>query len=378
MAEREDATHLELTMHQEDHKLDDTMNMEESMAYMDLEDVQPGKIVEGKVVQISNDGVLVDVGAKSEGIIHLSDLSYRRVEHPGDIVQVGQTISVYVLGYEGEEGALRLSKRRADEAGAWDRLEALRDSQETIEAPVVEVVKGGLVVDVGLRGFIPASHISRGYVTEMDPFVGQVVPVRVLEVDRSRRRAVLSRKVAMEADANAKRETLWKDIAEGQVRTGIVKNLTDFGAFVDLGGIDGLLHISEMSWGRISHPSEVLTAGQEIQVKVLRLEPERNKISLGLRQVMPNPWDVAQDHYHVDALYQGKVVRLASFGAFVEMEPGIDGLVHISQLSANHIQQPNEAVHVGDEIWVKVLSVDPQNKRIALSKKLADETLQKA
>lgn len=337
------------------------------MAYAPLEDVHPGEIVKGKVVHIANDGVLVDVGAKSEGIVQLQDLSHRRIDKPTDVVALGDTIDVYVLGYEGEEGSLKLSKRRADETRAWDQLERWLESREVVEAPVTEVVKGGLVVDVGLRGFVPASHVSRGFVTDLEPYLGQTLSLRVIEIDRSKRRAILSRKVVVEEEARGAHELVWSSIEEGQIREGVVKSLTDFGAFVDLGGVDGLLHISEMSWGRIKHPSEVVQVGDPIKVKVLRLDRERQKISLGLRQVMGNPWDAVEEHYQVDEIYPGKVVRLAAFGAFVELEPGVDGLVHISQLADHRVQVPSEVVSVGDEVRVKVLKVDGHQKRISLS-----------
>ncbi|MCL4493827.1 MAG: 30S ribosomal protein S1 [Firmicutes bacterium] len=375
MDEREHTMPEDSTEKKTEQEHEDIMNMEDSLAYAPMEDVHPGDIVEGKVVHISNEGVLVDVGAKSEGIIHINDLSHRRIERPEDVVKLGDVISVYVLGYEGEEGALKLSKKRADEQEAWKALETAKESGEILHAPVVEVVKGGLVVDVGLRGFIPASHIARGYVSDMSPYLGQVVPLKVVELDRGKRRAILSRKIAMEIEESAKKEQLWQTIEEGQVRHGVVKSLTDFGAFIDLGGVDGLLHISEMSWGRINHPSEVLEVGQEIDVKVLRLDPEKNKISLGLRQVLPNPWENAGERYHEGQLYEGTVVRLAGFGAFVELEPGVDGLIHISQLAPQRIHQPSDVVAVGDRIWVKILSVDAVNKRISLSKRQADDDI---
>ncbi len=375
MDERKDAMPEENADSQNAQEPEELMNMEDTLAYAPMGDVNPGDIVQGKVVHISSDGVLVDVGAKSEGIIHLQDLSHRHVDRPEDVVTLGETIYVYVMGYEGEEGALKLSKRRADEQGAWVQLEEAQKSGEILHAPVVEIVKGGLVVDVGLRGFIPASHIARGFVSDMTPYLHQVVPVKVVELDRGKRRAILSRKIAMELETNAKRDELWAGIEEGQVRHGVVKSLTDFGAFIDLGGVDGLLHISEMSWGRINHPSEVLAVGQEVDVKVLRLDPEKNKISLGLRQVLPNPWVGVESRYDVGRLYEGTVVRLAGFGAFVELEPGVDGLVHISQLAPERIHQPADVVAVGDRISVKVLSVDGEAKRISLSKRQADEDI---
>lgn len=349
--------------------------LEQSMGMGAVEDVRPGQVVTGTVVQVSGDSVLVDVGAKSEGIIHLHDLSHRRVESAEEVVKLGDTVSVYVLGWEGEEGMLRLSKRRADEVEAWKRLEDVMQQNEVIEAEVTEVVRGGLVVDVGLRGFVPSSHVARGYINDLKPFLGQTLRLRVIELDRSKRRAILSRKVVLEEESKSLRETLWNEIEEGQVRPGTVKSLTDFGAFIDLGGVDGLLHISEMSWGRIQHPSEILQEGQTVNVKVLRLDRDKEKISLGLRQVMPNPWETVAERYLEGNIYPGKVVRLAAFGAFVELEPGVDGLVHVSQLADHRIATPAEAVQVGDLIQVKVLYVDAEAKRISLSKREADEEL---
>lgn len=358
-----------------DGSLEDSFNMEESMAFVDLEDVHPGQIVEGTVVQISADSVLVDVGGKSDGIIHLHDLTHRKVDHPDETVKLGEKIRVFVVGYEGEEGSLKLSKRRADEAEAWTTLESLQTSGQITHATVVEVVKGGLVVDVGLRGFIPASHVARGYVAELDTFLGKTVPVRVIELDRGKHRVILSRKIAVEEETKQRREHVWSTVAEGQVVHGNVKSLTDFGAFIDLGGVDGLLHISEMSWGRVNHPKDLLEVGQEIDVKVLRLDAERNKISLGLRQVQPNPWDTITERYKESQLYSGTVVRLAAFGAFVELESGVDGLVHISQLSEDRVARPEEVVQVGDTCTVKVLHIDPEQKKISLSLKDATEML---
>lgn len=353
-------------------EMEEAMNMEDSLAYGPAGDARPGDILQGKVVHISQDGVLVDVGAKSEGIIHLRDLSHRRVERAEDVVQLGDVISVYVLGHEGEEGALKLSKRRADEEGAWEKLEEAQQKNDVLEAPVVEVVKGGLVVDVGLRGFIPASLIAPGFIHELEPFLGQTVRVRVVEIDRHKRRAILSRKDVLAVESKAKQDDIWSKIEEGQIWDGIVKSITDFGAFIDLGGVDGLLHISEMSWSRINHPSEVVEVGQPIRVKVIRLNREKGKISLGLRQVEGSPWDKVAERYLVDHIYRGQVVRLANFGVFVQLEPGIDGLVHISQLADYRVTNPSEVVQVDDEIAVKVLQVDPERKRISLSKREAD------
>jgi ribosomal protein S1 len=354
-------------------EMEAALNLEESLGLGLGGDARTGDILQGRVVHISQDDVLVDVGAKSEGIIHLRDLSHRRVERAEDVVQLGDVISVYVLGYEGDEGALKLSKRRADEEQAWERLEEAQKNNEVLEAPVVEVVKGGLVADVGLRGFIPASLIAPVFVHDLQPFLGEMVRVRVVEIDRHKRRAILSRKDVLAEETRAKQDEVWSKIAEGQIWEGTVKSVTDFGAFVDLGGVDGLLHISEMSWSRINHPSEILEVGQPLRVKVIRLNPEKGKISLGLRQVEGNPWDAAVDRYVEGRIYRGQVVRLAQFGVFVQLEPGIDGLVHISQLADYRVGHPSEVVQVGDEVAVKVLQVEPDRKRISLSKRDADQ-----
>ncbi len=328
---------------------------------------RPGDILHGKIVQVADDHVLVDVGYKSEGVIPLNELTYRRVQSASEAASMDQEIDAMVLSVEGEEGSLRLSKRRADEAKVWEDLVAAYESGTVIEAPVAEAVKGGLVADIGARGFIPASQVERGYAQELHPYVGQTLRVKIIELDRTKHRVILSRKVVLEEERKQNRERIWETIEEGQVLHGTVKSLTDFGAFIDLGGVDGLLHVSEMSWGRIQHPSEVLHDGQEIEVKVLRLDRERGRISLGYKQVLDNPWDTVEQRYPVGAIVRGKVVRLATFGAFVELEPGVDGLVHISQLADHHVTRPGEVVAVGEDVEVKVLRVDPVERRVSLS-----------
>jgi ribosomal protein S1 len=328
---------------------------------------RPGDIMHGRIVRIADDHVLVDVGYKSEGVIALSELTYRKVGSAAEAAELNAEVDAMVLSVDGEEGSLRLSKRRADEAAAWDNLMSAYEAGEVVEAPIVEAVKGGLVADIGARGFLPASQVERGYAQDLQPYVGQTLRVKIIELDRAKHRVILSRKVVLEEERKQNRERIWGDIIEGQVLHGTVKSLTDFGAFIDLGGVDGLLHVSEMSWGRIQHPSEVLHEGQEIDVKVLRLDRERGRISLGYKQVLANPWDSVEERYPVGAIVRGKVVRLATFGAFVELEPGIDGLVHISQLADHHVTRPGEVVSVGEEVEVKVLRVDPAERRVSLS-----------
>jgi small subunit ribosomal protein S1 len=336
-----------------------------------MQELEPGQVTKGKVVQVASDHVLVDVGYKSEGVIPFSELSHREIAAPADVVSEGEEIDVYVLSVDNKEGGLLLSKKRADEESAWEYIADKYEKGEILTVPVIEEVKGGLVVDVGLRGFMPASHVERGYVSDLSKYVGQNVRVRVLELDQSKNRVILSQKVVLEEEYERMKEETWANISEGQVRHGTVKSITDFGAFIDLGGVDGLLHVSEMAWGRVHHPSEVVQIGEEIDVKVLRVDREAGRISLGLKQILPDPWQNVADKYPVDSVVEGRVVRLAPFGAFVELEPGVDGLVHISELADRRVATPDEVVQPGDQVKVKVLKVRPNEKRISLSLKEA-------
>lgn len=332
-----------------------------------------GEVLTGKVIQVGSDSVLVDVGYKSEGVIPLNELSHRPVASPDQVVKVGDEISVYVMGIDGQEGALRLSKRRAEEGLVWGRIKESFENQAVLEAEVVEVVKGGLVLDIGLRGFMPASQVDRGYVADLGKYLGEKLKAKIIELDRHKNRVILSRRAVIEEERQKARETIWAELEEGQVLSGTVKSLTDFGAFVDLGGVDGLIHISELSWGRVKHPSEVVQVGDEIRVKILRLDREKGKVSLGYKQVLPDPWTQAVEKYPEGSVVEGKVVRLTTFGAFVELEPGVDGLIHISQLADRRILKPDEVVNPGQEVRVRVLSVNPELKRISLSLKEADQ-----
>ncbi|MGI6552770.1 MAG: bifunctional 4-hydroxy-3-methylbut-2-enyl diphosphate reductase/30S ribosomal protein S1 [Clostridia bacterium] len=332
-----------------------------------LQELHKGDIVEGVVVQIKDNEVMVDVGGKSEGIIPISEISHRPVENPKDLLQVGDKIHVYVLRVENEEGHPILSKKRADRQLAWEKLENSLATGEELRAPVIEVVKGGLLVDVGVRGFVPASLVERGYVEDLNQYLGKELRLRVIELDRGKNKAVLSQKAILDEEYQQLREKTWNTLEVGQVINGIVRRLTNFGAFVDIGGIDGLLHVSELSWGRVEHPRDVLSEGEEIKVKVLGIDREAEKVSLGLKQLLPNPWDTAEERYAVGSIVEGKVLRIAPFGAFVEVEPGIEGLVHISQLADYHVAKTEDVVSVGDVIPVKVLSVDQTSHRMSLS-----------
>ncbi|MCG0278011.1 MAG: bifunctional 4-hydroxy-3-methylbut-2-enyl diphosphate reductase/30S ribosomal protein S1 [Thermanaeromonas sp.] len=335
-----------------------------------------GSVISGTVVQVGDNEVLVDVGGKSEGVIPLNELSYRSFNHPSEVVSVGEEIKVMVLRPENEDGHPLLSKKRADRRIAWDRLEAAFSSGEELRGEVVGVVKGGLLVDVGVRGFVPASLIERGYVEDLNSYVGKTLRLKVIEIDRAKNKLVLSQRAILEEEFEKQRQATWDSLEPGQVRKGIVRRLTNFGAFVDLGGVDGLLHVSEISWGRVEHPQDVLQEGQEIEVKVLGVDREAGRVSLGRKQLLPNPWDTAAERYPVGSVVQGKVLRIAPFGAFVEVEPGIEGLVHISQLADHRVEKPEEVVSVGQVIPVKVLKVDQEAQRMSLSLRqaLRDQT----
>ncbi|MEW6521993.1 MAG: bifunctional 4-hydroxy-3-methylbut-2-enyl diphosphate reductase/30S ribosomal protein S1 [Bacillota bacterium] len=342
-----------------------------------LVELKPGDIVTGKVVSVDDSGVLVDVGYKSEGLIPANELAHR---FPGteEELNPGDEISVYVTAVDGQEGVLRLSKRRADEKRAWDRLETAFAEKATLEARVIQEVKGGLTVDVGLRGFVPASQVERGYVSDLGKYVGRTLRLRVLELDREKSRAILSQRVVLEEEHEKLRAQTWGTIEEGQVRRGVVKGLTDFGAFVDLGGVDGLLHVSELSWGRVKHPSDVLKEGQALDVKVLRVDRDKGRISLGLKQIMDDPWANLTERFPVGGVVKGRVTRLAPFGAFVELEPGVEGLVHISEMADRHVGKPEEVVSPGEEVKAKILRVRPADRRISLSLKEVEQDRERA
>lgn len=349
--------------------------MEAQDQQFDVPEIHAGDTLVGKIVQVNPDHLLVDVGYKADGMVPSTETGLSNNEDLAEHYKAGDEISVQVLSVDHQgDGGLILSLRRAQEEAAWEKLTEAEASQEILTANVSEAVKGGLVVDVGVRAFMPASHIERGYVNDLNVYVGQPIRFRVIELDKSKNRIILSQKVVLEEEYRELREKTWAELEEGQVRKGVVKGITDFGAFVDLGGVDGLLHVSEMAWERVNHPSEVLQIGDEINVKILALDTEKEKISLGLKQTLPDPWDTAAQNYPEGSIITGKVMRLAPFGAFVQLEPGIEGLVHISQMANRHVAEPSEVVQEGEEVRVRVLRVQPQERRISLSIKAADET----
>lgn len=339
-----------------------------------LRTLNEGDVVKGIIVHIDREGVLVDVGTKSEGIIPPNELSRDSGRRSDSAVRVGEEIDVYVLNADDDEaGQLILSKKRADFEKAWDRVIEAQRAGETLMAIVNERVKGGLVVDLGIRGFVPASHVGTGQVRNLEKYVGMELPLKVIEVDRDRRKVVLSHKYATEEEREAQRQETLQTLAEGQVRTGVVRRITDYGAFVDIGGVDGLLHISEMSWTRVKHPSDVLKVGDEIQVMVLKTNLEQGRISLGLRQILPDPWTEAQDKYQPGQILEGQITRLVPFGAFVQLDGGLEGIVPNNELSMRRVNKPEDVVEVGDNVHVKILEIRPDERRMTLSIRQAME-----
>ncbi len=329
-----------------------------------------GEVVRGEIVRIDREGILVDVGQKSEGLIKPQELGREDSEEG---LSVGDSVDVMVMQGETPEGQLLLSKKRADFEKAWDHVIHAQESDEVITAMVTDRVKGGLVVDLGIRGFIPASHVGNGKVRNLEKYIGEALPLKVIEVDKDRRKVVLSHRLATEGEREKQREETLTSLTEGQVRTGVVRRITDYGAFVDLGGVDGLLHISEMSWSRIKHPSEVVKQSQEIQVMVLKVNLDQGRISLGMRQILPDPWTEASKKFHPGDLVEGKITRLVQSGAFMALEGGIEGFIRNSELAQRRVTRPEDVVKVGDTVNVKVLDVRPDERRIELSRKATEK-----
>ncbi len=301
---------------------------------------EEGDVVSGEVVRIDKDEVLVDIGYKSEGVIPSTELSIRRSVDPAEEVSLGERVDALVLTKEDQEGRLLLSKKRARFEKAWRKIEAAAESGEPVEGTVIEVVKGGLILDLGVRGFLPASLVDIRRVHNLDEFKGQTLECKVIELNRSRNNVVLSRRAVLEEERKEVREQILGRLQPGMVVEGKISNIVDFGAFVDLDGIDGLIHISELSWSHVNHPSEVLSVGETVRVKVLDIDRERQRISLGLKQTQEDPWRKVLDEYRQGDVLEGKVTKVVAFGAFVEIIPGVEGLVHISELAEHHVENP--------------------------------------
>ncbi len=373
--ERENERENEHENERENEHENEKKQMEEALAVKHL---HRGDIVSGTVVQVRDDEVLVDVGGKSEGVVPLRECSCCDIRSPREMFKVGDEIEVMVIKVQDEEGKILLSKRKVDAEKAWEQLAELAEQEGSIEGSVTEVVKGGLLLDVGVQAFMPASLVERGYVDNLQQYIGQTLTARVIEVKREARKVILSRKVLLEESYRQSKFATWGEIEEGQVRKGTVRRLANFGAFVDIGGIDGLLHVSEMAWHRIGHPSEVLKEGDQLEVFVLSADKQTEKVSLSLKKVLPNPWANIAEKYPSGKIVDGKVVRLAPFGAFIELEPGVDGLAHISQLADKRINNPAEVLTVGQAVKTKILEFDEAKGKISLTLKGLTEEQEKA
>ncbi len=332
-----------------------------------LIDFKDGDIVEGEVVRIDKEEVLVDIGYKSEGLIPSNELSIRKGADPHDLVELGQQVEALVLQKEDADGRLILSAKRAAFEKAWNRIEEAHTEQRTVEGPVIEVVKGGLIIDIGLRGFLPASLVDIRRVRNLESFMGQRLECKVIELNRSRNNVVLSRRAVLEEERKEERERILTSLQEGDIVQGTVSNLVDFGAFVDLEGIDGLIHISELSWNHVDHPSEVVEVGEDVEVKVLEVDRDRERISLGLKQTRKDPWQEIVEQVEVGGQITGRVTKLVSFGAFVEVAEGVEGLIHISELADHHVETPDEIIRSGDEVEARIIDVDAKRRRLSLS-----------
>src|SRR5436305_1178946 len=337
---------------------------------------EEGDVVTGNVVRIDNDEVLVDIGYKSEGVIPSSELSIRKTVDPHEEVSLGDEVDALVLTKEDQDGRLILSKKRARFERAWRRIEAAAESGEPVEGTVIEVVKGGLIIDLGVRGFLPASLVDIRRVQNLDEYLGQQIECKVIELNRSRNNVVLSRRAVLEEERKEQRQEILDRLQPGMIVEGAISNIVDFGAFVDLNGIDGLIHISELSWSHVNHPSEILNIGDVVPVKVLDIDRDRQRISLGLKQTQEDPWQRVVNTYRVGDELEGTVTKVVAFGAFVEILDGVEGLVHISELAHHHVENPREVVDPGQEVRVKILEIDAERRRLSLSvKRVEGQTL---
>jgi small subunit ribosomal protein S1 len=332
-----------------------------------------GDIVKGTVVKVDKDEVLLDIGFKSEGVIPARELSIRHDVDPHEVVSVGDQIEALVLQKEDKEGRLILSKKRAQYERAWGTIEGIKERDGVVSGPVIEVVKGGLILDIGLRGFLPASLVELRRVRDLAPYVGRSLEAKIIELDKNRNNVVLSRRAWLEETQKEQRDEFLNNLKPGEVRRGVVSSVVNFGAFVDLGGMDGLIHVSELSWKHVDHPSSVVQVGDEVEVRVLDVDMDRERISLSLKATQQDPWQEFANAHRVGELVYGRVTKLVPFGSFVQVGEGIEGLVHISEMAVHHVDLPEQVVTPGEELWVKIIDIDLQRRRISLSIKQAAE-----
>ena len=332
-----------------------------------------GDIVSGTVVKVDKDEVLLDIGFKSEGVIPARELSIRHDVDPHDVVKVGDKSEALVLQKEDKEGRLVLSKKRAQYERAWGTIEAVKERNGTVRGPAIEVVKGGLILDIGLRGFLPASLVELRRVRDLQPYVGRELEAKIIELDKNRNNVVLSRRAYLEEAQRSQRDEFLTNLKPGEVRKGVVSSVVNFGAFVDLGGMDGLIHVSELSWKHVDHPGQIVAVGDQVTVRVLDVDLDRERISLSLKATQADPWQEFANAHRVGELVYGRVTKLVPFGAFVQVGDGIEGLVHISEMAVHHVDQPDQVVSPGEELWVKIIDIDLARRRISLSIKQAAE-----
>lgn len=359
-------------------KMEDINNDEMMKAIEDsMVNIERGSVVKGKVILITDNEVMVNIGYKSDGIIEKTELSNDSNISPKEIFQEGDEIEVYVLNLDDGEGNVILSTKRVESIKNWDEVERIYENKEEVECKVVKVVKGGVIASIkGLRGFIPASLLSLNYVKNLNDYKDKTLMVKIIDFNRNKGRIVLSRKVIEKERLDEIRDKVWDSLKIGEVIDGEVKRITNFGAFVDIGGIDGLIHISDLSWNRIKHPSEVVTEGEKVKIEILNFDKDNNRISLGLKQTLPKPWNVFIEGSKVGDVVKGKVVNLLDFGAFVRLESGVDGLVHVSQISNEHVNKPSDKLDFEEEVTVKIMDIDENKKRIGLSiKEVLDEEI---
>ncbi|MFZ9222394.1 MAG: 30S ribosomal protein S1 [Candidatus Nanopelagicaceae bacterium] len=338
-----------------------------------IKNFNDGDLVSGIVVQVDREEVLLDIGYKTEGVIPARELSIRNDLDPSEIVKVGERVEALVLTKEDKEGRLILSKKRAQYEKAWVDIEEKKNRDEVVVGTVIEVVKGGLIVDIGLRGFLPASLVELRRVRDLTPYIGKQVETRIIELDKNRNNVVLSRRAYLEQTQSESRTSFLNQLQRGQVRTGVVSSIVNFGAFVDLGGVDGLVHVSELSWKHIDHPGEVVAVGDEVTVEVLEVDFERERVSLSLKATQEDPWQAFARTHTINQVVPGEVTKLVPFGAFIRVFDGIEGLVHISELAERHVEIPEQVVQVGDQLFVKIIDIDLERRRISLSLKQANE-----
>ncbi|MDO4717024.1 MAG: 30S ribosomal protein S1 [Propionibacteriaceae bacterium] len=355
--------------------IDDLGSPEAFLAAVDatIKYFNDGDIVTGTVVKVDRDEVLLDIGYKTEGVIPSKELSIKHDVDPNDVVAVGDEVEALVQQKEDKEGRLILSKKRAQYERAWGTIEKIKEADGVVTGHVIEVVKGGLIVDIGLRGFLPASLVEMRRVRDLQPYVGMELEAKVIELDKNRNNVVLSRRAWLEQTQSEVRQSFLTQLQKGQIRKGVVSSIVNFGAFVDLGGVDGLVHVSELSWKHIDHPDEVVKVGTPVTVEVLEVDMDRERVSLSLKATQEDPWQTFARLHQIGQIVPGKVTKLVPFGAFVRVGEGIEGLVHVSELAERHVEIPEQVVSVGDEAMVKVIDIDLDRRRVSLSLKQANE-----